>query len=379
MTPDQVDQLNKLQKQLYELQRLIELHTHTGMDGSTKLATSGGGGGGTVEVKDGATTVAAASIIDFTQNATVTDLGSGHATVAIVPSGSDTNIQFNNAGVFGVDPDFNWRTGAVASTGGDSVIEFGAFNYSPFYVGMVQSEPAIALPQGTQKFIIGPFNTVAGGSDYDGGDIRIFALDSGAASNNQGGQVWLQGGSSTFFGSTGGQIYVGQATGNAAGGQVQIVGGDSGSFDGNGGDVVLVGGEKNGVGHHGKIFFAGGTGGRSYKAAGILTTNTNGYHAVEDVVSLTNVGPSGYVRARVIGRNHANDDILAAELVQAFKTSAGPTLALVGSLTFVFFYGDAAVADVKFAVNGTDTIELQVQPDTGTTYEWQYELEYIAD
>lgn len=294
------------------------------------------------------------------------------------PAGADRNIQFNNANAFGADADFDWVTGAVASGGGDAVIRFGASNYSPFYVGIVQSEPAIALPQGTNDFFIGPFDTVAGGSDYNGGDVQIFALDSGASSPNLPGQVWLQGGYNTFFNSTGAEIHVAGGGAGAQGGSINFLGGDSGSFDGSGGDIRIQPGALNGAGFHGKIIMSGPTNGFSRRAIGGLTTSDNSFHAVGDVVSLTEVGPVGYLHARVVGYDAGNGDLLAAEFTQAFKTTAGPTLSLVGSLNFIFFYGDAALADVQFAVNGTDIVELQVKGDTGRDYTWQYEFWYMG-
>ncbi len=69
--------------------------TETGLE----FDTSGSG----ITVKDGITTVASATTVKFT-GAVVTNAGGGEADVAIsggTPGGSDTELQFNDAGVFG--------------------------------------------------------------------------------------------------------------------------------------------------------------------------------------------------------------------------------------------------------------------------------------
>lgn len=55
--------------------------------GSTEIDLSASGGGGSLSVTDGATTVDPATEIDFTSGATVTNLGSGKAGVAITGGG----------------------------------------------------------------------------------------------------------------------------------------------------------------------------------------------------------------------------------------------------------------------------------------------------
>lgn len=70
------------------------------------LVDDAGGGISSINVTDGVTTVAATTI-DFTSGATVTDGGGGTANVAIsgggggTPGGLNTQLQYNNAGSFG--------------------------------------------------------------------------------------------------------------------------------------------------------------------------------------------------------------------------------------------------------------------------------------
>lgn len=75
------------------------------VSGSLLVTAQGGGTGGITTVTDGITTVTSATELTFT-GATVTNLGGGNAEVTITggsgsPGGLNTQIQYNNNGVFG--------------------------------------------------------------------------------------------------------------------------------------------------------------------------------------------------------------------------------------------------------------------------------------
>lgn len=99
------------QKAQYGVSR-VPFHTHNGID-SPKITM----GGGISTVEDGATTVTNATILNFTNGATVTNAGNGEVDVAITgsgaPGGSDGDVQFNNSGSFGGDPGLTYGSGIL--------------------------------------------------------------------------------------------------------------------------------------------------------------------------------------------------------------------------------------------------------------------------
>lgn len=88
-----------------------------GAGGTEWVTTAGGGGSLTVQEVDGTPSLTATTIqFDQADGLTVTDLGSGVAQIDSTggggsPGGADEQIQYNNAGAFGGDPQLTWDDG----------------------------------------------------------------------------------------------------------------------------------------------------------------------------------------------------------------------------------------------------------------------------
>lgn len=142
--------------------------------------------------------------------------------ISLSPSGSDTQIQFNNSGAFGASADFTFNDATnvftVGSSGADQQILINTASNT------IQS-----LNQGSAFIITG------GPGGTDGGDISVSA---GAGSDN-GGDVFLSGGGGT----------------NTSGGSITI--GSGGSTSGTAGNITL---STNQTGTDGSITINAGTG-----------------------------------------------------------------------------------------------------------------------
>ncbi len=185
----------ELLKRIQTLEEIVYNHTHRGYDMTPKLPSTGGGS---------------------------------------TPGGSDTQIQFNDGGVFGGDPLFTYNK----SAGGTVNIQAhdgsgaGAGGHVGVYAGV-------------------------GGSTGPGGYIDIGAGDGGASGNHAGGASTLFAGTGSGTG-TGG--IVGVNGGNSAagnGGKANVTGGNAQSGDKNGGDVFLTAGTGSGTGHDGDVYAGG--------------------------------------------------------------------------------------------------------------------------
>ncbi|MGF6428223.1 hypothetical protein [Bradyrhizobium elkanii] len=253
------------------------------------------------------------------------------------PGGSDTDVQFNDGGAFG----------------GEATLTFDKAN-KKLSIGAAGSIGRVAGP------------AAAAASNADGSSLVVQAGDGDGSGD--GGSLGIFAGNGGTTGENGDIEIIAGGNASHAGGDVVIQGGDSAI----GGDVILSGGPGS-SGPAGRVVI-----GESYRAGGTLTTTDNAFHSVADVFGTT-TNSAGLVRARVVGHRSsgsagsANDSFMA-EIVQGVKNNAG-TVSLLSSLTFVFFYGDNAVCDVQFFVNGTQ-IELQVKGDTNNNYHWTYELWY---
>lgn len=151
------------------------------------------GGSGGVIVTDGTTTVNPATTIDFTAGATVTNGGGGIADVAVAggesPGGTDTQLQFNNAGAFGgvniSVADNGTSTVSLTATNGEEFKIFGAADIGAG-AGAVEilGGNDAGNGAGNLAFQAGASNTTA----IKGGDI---SLGSGSASigNADGGDI----------------------------------------------------------------------------------------------------------------------------------------------------------------------------------------------
>jgi hypothetical protein len=155
--------------------------------------------GAAVAVSDGTTTVAAASTIDFTSGATVTDAGSGIAHVAIEGGGSVPPAPF-----FGLSLQTGWtRPGLAIGGSGNNFTEW--LNQTNFAIGLgdvvdntFQGDP---VTPGTGNYAPGDTITLGGGTIESDGvatqltvtDTQVVAVALASPGSGVAGPVTLQG------------------------------------------------------------------------------------------------------------------------------------------------------------------------------------------
>ncbi len=110
----------------------------------------------------------------------------------------------------------------------------------------------------------------------------------------------------------------------------------------------------------------------AYRMVQAVSVSSASFTPVDSLFIHTKTDTGGLLRLRVSGFHAPSGDTFACEYVQAFKNDSG-TVSLLGSLTPVFFYGDNASVDARFAVSGTD-VQVQVKSDGSDTYNFQCEL-----
>ncbi len=344
------------------------------------------------------------------------------------PGGSDTQIQFNDSGVFGGSSILTFDNNA----GGTLHLQASS-GISSVTGGTVEINAGHAPPSADGGEIrIGGGNGDAGGSVQigsgagnvnDGGGLYLFSGQGGVSgiggavslsagyggtTSGTGGTVEIVAGDAQSSVATGGRILIQSGNGqDGDAGFIDIYSGASASGGGSGGNITLQGGSgdfganialQGGFGNDtgGFIVLKPGnsatTGGRgtiltippggstfSSRALGNTTTTDGNYKSVDDLVSGLGTAAAGLLRARVCGRRTGGSagtagDIIVTEIVQGLKIVGG-VWSLVGSLEFIFFYGDNASADAKFLISGSTAV-LQVKGATNNNYSWTYEFWY---
>ncbi len=300
------------------------------------------------------------------------------------PAGANTQIQFNDNGSFGANSNFTYNP----SVGGNFVVR---------------------AQSGTDAMTGGGISVMGGlgGTNGTGGAVLVLAGD-GGTTGGIGGAVQIIAGDAQSSVATGGRILIQSGNGqDGDAGFIDIYSGASASGGGSGGNITLQGGSgdfganialQGGFGNDtgGFIVLKPGnsatTGGRgtiltippggstfSSRALGNTTTTDGNYKSVDDLVSGLGTAAAGLLRARVCGRRTGGSagtagDIIVTEIVQGLKIVGG-VWSLVGSLEFIFFYGDNASADAKFLISGSTAV-LQVKGATNNNYSWTYEFWY---
>jgi hypothetical protein len=173
------------------------------------------------------------------------------------PGGSNTQVQFNNSGAFGGDPDYTYdATNNIISLGNNST-------------------PAVI--QGTAAVSAGL--TIRGGTSNGTNAGGSLTLRSGNGSSNaQAGTILVQPGTAgTGSAVAGANVTVQGGAGAAAGvggdgGQAIITGGSGASPNGNAGQVAITGGTGTGSGSAGGVTISGGTPGSTGSAGPISIT-----------------------------------------------------------------------------------------------------------
>jgi hypothetical protein len=216
--------------------------------------------------------------------------------IAVTPGGSDTQVQYNNAGALAGDPDYAWNAttnvlsvGATATAG---IIQ-GAIPAASTSAGAL-----ITLRGGAGGSTSGAAGgvTVAGGTPVDGagGNVAITG-SSGVGTNRAGGSITGSGG--TAVGSaTGGAITLTSGNGGptGAGGNFTASAGSGGNTSGAAGTAILQGGGVgnssgldgglarvnggggNGAGAGGQVLISAGTAGVTGAGGNVNITASNG-------------------------------------------------------------------------------------------------------
>lgn len=324
--------------------------------------------------------------------ATWADIGGSGGT----PAGNDTEVQFNDSSAFGAESTFTFDKVTRTITLGIKDL----YSYFKTPDGSLSTDGGhlqIRTGDGEDDggaLQINTGNGIGTGSS-DGGAIQIGAGSGGLSGDGAGGLVSITAGDGGLTSGDGGALSLesGDANATGDGGAVSIVAGASGG--GNGGTVTLQSGNGSSSGAGGSISFVTGVAGGTDEDGALIYTNDAGtvstvrsldsinttdntYHAFKAHFATT-TNSAGYIRARVVGRRTGGsagtaNDTLVTEIVQGVKNNAGVTT-LIGSVAYVFFYGDNGVCDVRFAVS-TNTIVLQAKGDTNNNYTWRAELWY---
>lgn len=141
------------------------------------------------------------------------------------PGGANTQVQFNDSGVFGGDAELTWDKTANTLTIGDT------------FAGFVTGAPNPGAGTGGSLLIQGGIPT-----DGAGGQL-LFLGQAGVGTNKAGGAIALIGGDSTGSGAAGSvNLASGNGGSTAQGAQVNISAGQGGSTSGGGGQISIQGG-----------------------------------------------------------------------------------------------------------------------------------------
>ena len=142
------------------------------------------------------------------------------------PAGSDTQIQYNNAGSFGASADFNFTAGATP------VLAFGSEGSAAIFTS---NSTSTANTHGCDITMTSP----AGTGTERGGNLELYSGYGGAT--GVGGHLFI---SSGFGGATSGHA-----------GDIYIFSGNAQGGNSNGGGLTLSAGVKSGSGTHGELIF----------------------------------------------------------------------------------------------------------------------------
>lgn len=193
-------------------------------------------------------------------------------TADVAPGGLTTQVQFNDAGVFGGDADFTWdKTTNILTLG--SVATSPSIKTTAGAGGSAGANLAIQLGNGNGAGAGGGLSVVAGGGGATGtGGYASLDAGVGGTTSGGGGSASMYGGSATS-GSGGSSIAWGGNSAAGAGGEAGL---RSGSGTTAGGLVGLLGGSaSSGVGGAISIS-AGGSGGTNTNGADIGITASDG-------------------------------------------------------------------------------------------------------
>jgi hypothetical protein len=182
------------------------------------------------------------------------------------PAGSNTQIQYNNSGVFGADANFTWDSGNRFLTLGASATN------SKITLGATATNNTTIQQLDLSSGNVGTLNILGGASTTGlGGTVNIKGGQTGNGSG-AGGSVILLGGIGGATSGTGGSITIqgGVAATNGNGGPVAVNGGDgqSAASNADGGAITFTGGAGIRLGAGGATTVAGGTSGASAAAVG---------------------------------------------------------------------------------------------------------------
>lgn len=203
------------------------------------------------------------------------------------PAGSDTQVQFNNAGAFGGDADYTWAlttniltlgtqpTPATIQGGTGSGTNGALLTVRGGQGGTTNNGGASILQGGLGGATSGNGGSVnvLGGvpTDGNGGAVTIQA-NAGVGTNRNGGTVTMSAGTSTGSGSPGAVNITGGAVSTAIqAGAVNLTGGNAGTLGTVGGQASVTGGSGGTVGNGGNLQLTAAAGGSTSGNGGIVT------------------------------------------------------------------------------------------------------------
>lgn len=226
------------------------------------------------------------------------------------PGGSDTQVQYNNAGAFGGSSNLTFTSGTntlgmnvavgladpltITGLAGGANTTGGAVTVAAGAGGATNANGGLAKVQGG-----------LGAGTGNGGTAQILAGQSGSGATGNGGAVTLTAGASNATDGTGGALNAngGAGSGTGAGGTVTIQAGGSGSgATGTGGEAFLFAGASNAT---------AGQGGRTLIRGGLSKgTDQDGNNVIITACRGTGAGRVGYVQFETDQQNQASGTTL---------------------------------------------------------------------
>src|SRR3990167_2682219 len=284
------------------------------------------------------------------------------------PGGSDTQVQFNNGGVFGGDAEFVYnKTTNILTV--DGTIQGGA------------SAGLLTVQAGSASGEVDVLGGDAGATSVAGGDVVMLPGDGGTLSGSPaGGDFYAEGGAGGSPNGVGGriQLFGGAGTGTGNGGLTEVQGGSGGT----GGSLDLHGGNSGGNAGYAAVRMGGG--GINTAANDNVTTRYFDTRATTDAtaVALITHSPASstinfyraYVRAvRTGGAAGSAQDCAGYVIYATYKRVGAAAPALVGTIAADYTAEDQAGWDATFAVSGNNVI-VQITGAVNNNITWIGEL-----
>lgn len=200
-------------------------------------------------------------VATFTVNQQGQLTNAGTSAIAMTPAGSNTQVQFNNAGSVGANANLTFNsTTAVLDVAGVLVGNSTTRSLSTATGNDLKIESGQYLDVAAAKDVY-IYSSSSTGFGTGGIYIDAARIDGTATPGDAADDVTIRGGYAIPTGTIGGTVYIvgGTAQGTAArGGNSYLLGGQGSTSTAEGGNVYIAGGSTSGTGQGGNVFIDGG-------------------------------------------------------------------------------------------------------------------------